>query len=286
MNIRASTLISVQWPPEPVSEGPDTLVLSVGTYYVDLRVNRHDGSIYWTLAGRRIVVSEDPRKVKFTHEIDSHKPHRNASSDETDDEDEEEEEVADEGEFTKLPNGDDLEIGEMPAPHLGGKVAAYREIWRELKIGFDDNDDDDDDDDDGGDDAGKGACWVLESLNNNESEVPNKGKKKRTFYCKVGKFFLALRRTETDYSETNEIGKKNIEFSVIRQELINKTEEDWVTKYSIGTEVNNMFHLSKTSVFALQNANGKSTWSDGDRILVSNKRDASVREVCIVRAVN
>ena len=60
MPVRASTLISVQWPPEPVSAGPDTLVLSVGTYYVDLRMNRDDGSIYWALAGRRIVVSEEP----------------------------------------------------------------------------------------------------------------------------------------------------------------------------------------------------------------------------------
>lgn len=61
MPVRASTLISVQWPPEPISAGPDTLVLSVDTYYVDLRINRDDGgSIYWALAGRRIVVSEEP----------------------------------------------------------------------------------------------------------------------------------------------------------------------------------------------------------------------------------
>lgn len=58
--VRASTLISVQWPPDPISAGPDTLVLSVGTYYVDLRIDRNDGSIYWALAGRRIVISEEP----------------------------------------------------------------------------------------------------------------------------------------------------------------------------------------------------------------------------------
>lgn len=60
MPVRASTLISVQWPPDPITIGPDTLVLSVGTYYVDLRIDRGDGGIYWALAGRRIVMSEEP----------------------------------------------------------------------------------------------------------------------------------------------------------------------------------------------------------------------------------
>ena len=57
---RASTRISIRWPPAPASEPTDTLVLSVGEYYVDLRVRKDDGSIEWALAGLRIVISQDP----------------------------------------------------------------------------------------------------------------------------------------------------------------------------------------------------------------------------------
>lgn len=61
MQVRASTRISIRWPPAPASEPTDTLVLSVGDYYVDLRVTKLDQKIDWALAGQRIVVSEDPR---------------------------------------------------------------------------------------------------------------------------------------------------------------------------------------------------------------------------------
>jgi hypothetical protein len=284
MTVRASTLISVQWPPEPISDGPDTLVLSVGTYYVDLRINRDDGSIYWALAGRRIVISEEPSmfpsllpfycaksvmlsweigKVKFTHEIDSH----HTSPTTTEEEGEEEEEVADEGEFTKLPNGDDLEVGEMPAPHRGGKVLPYREVWRELKIGFDDDDDSN---------KGKETCWVLESLNATAQ--------KRTFYCRVGKFFLALRRTEKDNGK-----KVEVDFSAIRQEEFRAQSggKEWDTKYSIGKEVNDMFNVSTESEFVLETVNGDGlAWKVDDQVAVKSRKDGSIREVCVVRAVN
>uniref|UniRef100_A0A093UNJ1 Protein HRI1 n=1 Tax=Talaromyces marneffei PM1 TaxID=1077442 RepID=A0A093UNJ1_TALMA len=252
MTVRASTLISVQWPPDPISQGPDTLVLSVGTYYVDLRVNRDDGSIYWALAGRRIVVSEEPRKVKFTHEIDSHHTSP-ATTEEEEENGKGEEEVADEGLFTKLPNGDDLEIGEMPAPHRGGKVSAYREVWRELKIGFDHSD------------SGEGdeTCWMLESL--------DMEKRKRTFYCKVGRFFLALRRMESS----------EVEFSAIRQEQTPSQTggKEWVTKYSIGKEVDDMFHMSTSSEFVLENVTtDRVSWKVDDQVVTKSREDGAVRE--------
>lgn len=65
MTARASTRISIRWPPAEASEPTDTLVLSVGEYYVDLRVLKEDGGLDWGLAGQRIVVSEDPRTSYF-----------------------------------------------------------------------------------------------------------------------------------------------------------------------------------------------------------------------------
>jgi hypothetical protein len=200
--------------------------------------------------------------VKFTHEIDSH----------TTDECKEDggEEVADEGLFTKLPNGDDLEVGEMPAPHLGGKVAPYREVWRELSIGHESGDDDGD--------KGDQTCWMLESLNTE--------KQKRTFYCRVGRFFLALRRTERQISDRNEV---EVEFSGIRQEETRSQadgDREWIMKYSIGTEVDDMFHMSTTE-FVLENmTSGGSSWKMDDQVAVKNKKDGVVRDICVVRAVN
>lgn len=57
---RASTRISIRWPPEAAAEPTDTLVLSLGGYYVDLRILKEDQSLDWALAGERITVSEDP----------------------------------------------------------------------------------------------------------------------------------------------------------------------------------------------------------------------------------
>lgn len=58
---RASTRISIRWPPAAASESTDTLVLGLEGYYVDLRVQKSDLSIDWLLAGERIVDSKDAR---------------------------------------------------------------------------------------------------------------------------------------------------------------------------------------------------------------------------------
>lgn len=40
--------------------------------------------------------------------------------------------VPDDAHFEKLPNGDDLEIGTTPAPHKGGELTDYEEVWRDV----------------------------------------------------------------------------------------------------------------------------------------------------------
>lgn len=53
-NCRLSTRVSLRWPPEPAFENTDTLVMSVGNWYVDLRVDRATGTIDWAIAGERL----------------------------------------------------------------------------------------------------------------------------------------------------------------------------------------------------------------------------------------
>lgn len=55
-----STRVSLRWLPEPAFENTDTVVLSVGKWYVDLRMDKETGTIDWAIAGERIVQSEEP----------------------------------------------------------------------------------------------------------------------------------------------------------------------------------------------------------------------------------
>ena len=59
---RLSTRVSIKWGSDPPAERTDTLVMSVGENYMDLRVKKADSSIDWAMAGKRLVVSEDPRQ--------------------------------------------------------------------------------------------------------------------------------------------------------------------------------------------------------------------------------
>lgn len=217
-------------------------------------------------------------KVKFTHTIDSHSndQHNDTTSEDHD-------EVADEGEFTKLPNGDDLEIGEMPAPHLGGKVAAYREIWRELKSSLD----------------SEGLTsitsmplnWYLESLGDGDDYDGKAGSGKRSFYARAGKFFLAIRRTEARMSGAGNNAVK-YGFAAIRQEIVDNEKSKWTTQYSIGDQVEDMLKLSDSgtfeSGFVVENESRDNNlpWQVDDRLVIRNSHDGTIREMCIVRAVS
>ncbi|KIW66906.1 hypothetical protein, variant [Phialophora macrospora] len=71
MSSRLSTRLSIRWVPGEPSEPTDTLVMSVGGWYVDLRITKADGSIEWGMAGERIILSREPLTCKWTHWIDS-----------------------------------------------------------------------------------------------------------------------------------------------------------------------------------------------------------------------
>lgn len=60
-----STRISLRWVPEPPEETTDTIVLSVGEWFIDLRMDKASGAIDWAMAGTRIVENpgETPRRL-------------------------------------------------------------------------------------------------------------------------------------------------------------------------------------------------------------------------------
>lgn len=66
MDNKISTRVSIRWLPDAASEPTDTLVFSVGGWYMDLRILKEDGSIDWAMAGERVVTSKDPRMLSIS----------------------------------------------------------------------------------------------------------------------------------------------------------------------------------------------------------------------------
>lgn len=117
--------------------------------------------------------------MQFTHEIDS-RGHT----------------APDLGIFTKLPNGDDLETGEMLCPEKGDAVTPYEEIWHEFP------------------EPPKGSIsWIIRN-DSHETGI--------TFLGRVENAYLAFRKTGDGA------------FTALREARDDKTGE-WKIKYLIGT---------------------------------------------------
>lgn len=159
MASQAVQRISLRWLPEPAFEDTDTIALNVGGYFVDLRVTKADNTIQWSRAGERIPLKSEPPTFRWTHIIDS--------LDLT---------VPDEAHFVKLPNGDDLEIGTTPAPHLGGVPTAYEEVWRDVTSKRDPGE----------------MSWILQSSDGT------------TFVGKVGGTYVAMSKTRSVFQARRE----------------------------------------------------------------------------------
>ncbi|KAL4901053.1 hypothetical protein BDW74DRAFT_87845 [Aspergillus multicolor] len=211
MTKRLSTRISLRWPPEPAFENTDTLVLSVGNWYVDLRVNRDTGKIDWAIAGERLQ-DRNSNEVLFTHELDS----RNAFG------------VADCGAFSALPNGDDLEVGVMPRPDLpGAPVSEYEEVWRELPFRRMT--------------GRENVSFIMESAS--EEVQLEEGKEKevtRTFIGGIWGTYIALRQRQVlvrPAGETKIVVKSGGKVSARREDFVGGKFE---VKYSLGSEADKL----------------------------------------------
>lgn len=248
---RFSTRISIRWLPESAQETTDTIVMSVGEWYLDLRMEKSTGKIDWAIAGQRLIESQEPRsslpvprclivvykckaniaivQVSFTHELDSQNSF----------------ESADCGTFVTLPNGDDLETGSMPRPdRSGAPVTEYEEIWRELPFR------------EGPEGAKRGMSWVLESddgeLREGETTLT------KTFLGRIWGTYLALEQTQVhkrtkDSNGNWVVSKSGADVSVRREEW----SSGWKDRYVVGVNGTKLPSMTRTGGFE---GEGKSSW--------------------------
>lgn len=101
----------------------------------------------------------------------------------------------DEGTFTILPNGDDLETGRMPCPERGMEVTEYEEVWREIAPL-----------------EGAKRGWILESVDGG----------RKVMLGMIGGGYLALGD-----------GKDGKGFGARREEWV-VGKKEWVAKYAVG----------------------------------------------------
>ncbi|EAW13639.1 uncharacterized protein ACLA_043590 [Aspergillus clavatus NRRL 1] len=230
-----STRISLRWLPGPAFENTDTFVMSLTGWYVDLRVDKASGRLDWAIAGRRIVESTDPLRVRFTHEIDS----RGSFAD------------ADCGTFTALDDGDELEVGKMARVDLPGcPVRAYEEVWRELPFRR------------GPEGEGRGVSWVLEGW-----EAKGEGEEGvgiRTFVARLWGSYLVLRQRQTRARSRDGrvVVTEGGEVSARREEW--GLAGGWEVKYALGPEVDGLPSMRRTLADDRQ-------WSMGEKVVIADQ---------------
>ncbi|KAF3490567.1 uncharacterized protein GIQ15_00084 [Arthroderma uncinatum] len=247
-----SARVSMRWPPEPAFESTDTVSLSVGGWYVDLRIELESGKIAWAMAGQRIVESASPHTavVVFTHAIDSLQLF----------------DTADIGTFKVLPNGDDFESGKMAHQDLpGAPVREYEEIWRKIELPETTPE-------------GQGYSWILESeemlpplstLGQDEREV----RVAKTFLARVPGHYIALgqaqwyKREQLDGAWT--VTKVGGEVSGRRETWDASTGQDAVVKYAVGDEAESLPSLVAAAGEALAfSGEGGELWRTPGRTVI------------------
>ena len=60
---RLTTRISLRWASELPSESTDTIVITIGEWYLDLRVDKQYDKIDWALAGQCLLETKNPRMI-------------------------------------------------------------------------------------------------------------------------------------------------------------------------------------------------------------------------------
>ncbi|GIK06756.1 hypothetical protein Aspvir_002407 [Aspergillus viridinutans] len=231
-----STRVSLRWLPDPAFENTDTIVLFLMGWYVDLRIDKSSGRIDWAIAGQRIVESQEPLRVLFTHAVDSH----NAFD------------AVDCGTFTALPNGDDLETGSMPRWDLpGAPVREYEEVWRELPFR------------EGPEGPGRGVSWVLEARGGEQGVSGQDGSTVvRMFIARIWGTYVVLRQEQTHYGGDPEDVKNGGEVSARREEW--DSVSGWKTKYTLGPDVDKLPSMTTIDT-------GDGEWSVGSEVVLSGQ---------------
>ncbi|KAJ5496836.1 hypothetical protein N7463_008823 [Penicillium fimorum] len=202
-----TTRLSMRWASEKPFETTDTLVITVDEWYVDLRVDKQSGKIDWALAGECIEEGKDPRRVVFTHEIDSHHNFN----------------VSNPCPFIPLPDGNVLETGTMARPDVPeAPMADYEEVWRYLPIR------------ECPEGSGRGLSWILESdegaLEAGQHQVT------KMFLAQIGGSYLVLHQKQTHVVMQTALRERAVQIS--GEEVSARREEwtdgHWEIKYALG----------------------------------------------------
>ncbi|CAI7569384.1 unnamed protein product [Penicillium glandicola] len=208
-----TTRISMRWASDKPFETTDTLVITVNEWYVDLRVDKQTGKIDWALAGECTEEGKDPRRVVFTHEIDSHHNFN----------------VSNPCPFIPLPDGDILETGTMARPDVPGTpMTDYEEVWRYIPFPK------------GPEGPGRGLSWILESdegiLEEGQHEVT------KLFIGQIGGFYLVLHQKQTHVVTRTPLGELAVQ---ITGEEVSARREEWMDghwdiKYALGSSCDSL----------------------------------------------
>ncbi|KAJ5775569.1 uncharacterized protein N7511_000580 [Penicillium nucicola] len=235
-NSTIAARISMRWVPESPFESTNTLALAVGEWYVDLRVDRQSAGIDWALAGECRLVNTNPRRVVFTHVIDSHRKFN----------------VSQPCPFVPLSNGDDMETGTMARlDREGAPMTDYEEIWRYLPLrevpeAF-----------------GGNTSWVLQSVEDvGEGRYPVS----KEFLAKVGRFYLVLHQEQSQVSTRAPEGKWTVD---ITGEQVSARREEWLgdhweEKYVLGLHGGRLPSMAKDLIGRDQSWR----WTPGEKVSI------------------
>ena len=181
-------------------------------------------------------------QVLFTHELDS----QDAFS------------AVDSGAFTSLPNGDDLETGQMPRHDLpGAPMTDYEEIWRELTPR------------EGPEGKNRGVSWILESVGEDFGDREGEIKVVKTFLGRIWGTYVALRQVQTHTRQKTpsgewKVSKTGADVSARREEW--EPSFGWKAKYVIGKDGNTL--PSMNDGFGNK---GKVQRSSGEKIVIGGE---------------
>ncbi|KAK5796691.1 hypothetical protein VI817_005975 [Penicillium citrinum] len=241
-----TTRVSLRFLPDPPSETTDTIVLSVGEYYLDLRMDKKSGAIDWGMAGTNVAENpnETPLKISFTRELDS----LNEIG------------MVDVARFSPLPNGDDLEEGEMPHPDLpGSPMTAFEEVWRNLPFR------------EGPEGSKTGISWILESDDEGLTKTEQEAEVSVTklFFGRIWGTYLAFQQVQTHSRQKDANGvltlkRTGSEVSARREEW---NGAGWEEKYIVGPVASSV--PSMKSGFE---GEGKGSWRvPGEKVLIDGR---------------
>ncbi|RJE19126.1 hypothetical protein PHISCL_08540 [Aspergillus sclerotialis] len=220
--------------------------MTVGEWYVDLRVDKQTGNLDWAIAGQCLEKGQNPRCLVFTHEIDSNRKFN----------------ISNPCPFIPQPNGDELETGTMARPDKPGTpMADYEEVWRYLPIRK------------SPEGRRKGVAWVLESDDGDLDEGQYNITK--VFMGRIGGTYLVLQQDQTHVRSRKFGGEWAVKITGgdVSSRLEEWVDDRWVTKYALGPKSDSLPSMTKGI-----KGNGQGLWR------VPEKRVLAYGHPYVVRA--